>query len=125
MAGKKVAVDVKATPSKQKHHLDTLKSGSWQVVGQPIKQPTMKLKSETGKLLFMAVANFIYQGASFSGPSGPVPLPPIPAPPLQLKAKKTKLVEGGKNVLVKGDKNEDNFGNELAVSKVSGKLSTT
>ncbi len=122
MAGKLIAVEVEATPSKQKHPADTNQSGSWQLLGQPVKQPAMKLKSEKGAPLFMAMANFIYMGGSVPGP---VSLPPIPAPPLQLKAKKTKILEAGQPVLVEGDTIKDNFGNELAVSDVSGKLSTT
>jgi len=125
MAGKNVAVEVKATPSTENHPADINKSGKWELIFELKTQPTKTLKFEKGALLFMAKANFIYKGGSVPSASGSTPLLPILAPTVKLNAKKTKLVEGGQPVLVEGDKIKDNFGNELKVEKVSGKLATT
>ena len=119
--GKKVAVDVKATASSQKHPADLNQSGSWQVVGMPIKEPTLNLKTENGAAIHSATATFSYMGGSTGTP--PVPLLPIPSS-VQLQAQNTALTGSGKSVLVAGDTAQDAFGNKLEVSSTSSKVET-
>lgn len=124
--GNKVAVDVKATASSQKYPADLNQSGSWQVVGMPIKELTFNLKTENGAAIHSATATFSYIGGSTPGsPPGPprVPLPSIPSS-VQLKAQNTALTDSGKSVLVAGDTAQDNFGNKLEVSGTSSKVET-
>lgn len=120
--GKKVAVDVKATASSQKHPADLNQTGSWQVVGMPIKEPTLNLKTENGAAIHSATATFSYMGGSTPG-TPPVPLPPIPSS-VQLQAQNTALTDSGKSVLVAGDTAQDAFGNKLEVSDTSSKVET-
>jgi len=119
--GKKIATNVEAVPSSQKHPGDGNKTGSWQAAGAPIKSPAQKIKTENGPALFNAKANFIYNGGSNGAPA--VPLPPIPSM-VDLQAKPSKVVEAGKPVLLEGDQLDDAFGNKLKVSVVSAKMST-
>ncbi len=120
---KAVAGEVKATPSSQKHPADINQTGAWQLVGKEITVPYPKLKTEKGPVLQGASANFMYSGGSV--PAGPAsaPLPPIPSM-VKLDPKPTKLKTPQKPVLVEGDTLKDAFGNELAVSVVSAKMTT-
>lgn len=120
--GKKVAVDIEATASSQKHPADMNQTGSWQVMGVPIKEPTLNLKTENGAAIHSATTTFSYIGGSTPG-TPPVPLPPIPSS-VQLKAKNTALTDSGKSVLVAGDTAQDAFGNKLEVSDTSSKVET-
>lgn len=120
--GKKVAVDIKATASSQKNPADMNQTGSWQVMGVPIKEPTLNLKTEKGAAIHSATATFSYMGGSTPG-APPVPLPPIPSS-VQLKAQNTALTDSGKSVLVAGDTAQDTFGNKLEVSDTSSKVET-
>lgn len=118
----KVAADIKPTASSQKHPADVNKTGSWQVMGVPIKELTLNLKTEKGEAIHSATATFSYIGGSTPG-APPVPLPPIPSS-VQLKAKNTALTDSGKSVLVDGDAAQDAFGNKLEVSDTSSKVET-
>ncbi len=117
---KAIAVDIKGTPSTQKHPADVNQTGAWQLVGKEIKEPATKFKTEKGEAILSATANFMYSGGSV--PAGPAsaPLPAIPST-VKLDAKPSKLKATSKPVLLDGDKIKDPFGNELAVADVSAK----
>lgn len=121
MSTKQLATDLKSTPSNKKHDADGNKSGKWTAVGPPIKEPAAKTFTEKGPALFSGIAHFLYVGGTNGGP--PVPLPPVPSV-VELKAEKTLWLEKGKHYLHDGDEEEDDFGNKLEVSVISGKAYT-
>lgn len=115
-------MDIKATASSQKHPVDVNKTGSWQVIGMPIKEPALNIKTEKGAAIHSATATFFYVGGTTPG-TPPVPLPPIPSS-VQLQAQNTALTDCGRSVLVAGDTAQDTFGNKLEVSDASNKVET-
>lgn len=121
---KRIAIDIKAIESNQKHPADINQTGSWQLVGTLTLEKAEHLITENGSAIHSAIATFSYIRGSTPSPTGPVPLPPILAPPLQLKAQTTKLMSGGRSVLVEGDQAQDSFGNKLEVSQTSNRVKT-
>jgi len=123
---KAVASKTKAVQSSKKHDGDVDKSGSWIVtVPAMTTDPAVDLLSEKGDCIHQAMATFMYVGAGAQGVPVPIPAPAI----VTLEAgtdqcKPTLLKHSSKDVLVEGDKKEDNFGNVVEVDAVSAKLFT-
>ncbi len=117
--------DTQVETSTAKSQADANQTGSWRLVTSSVV--TGQKLSVRGKMVELsATAAWQYVGGTTgSPPSGPVPIAPIPDSAI-LEAGSSKLTDGGRGILVDGDKATGSVdsGNKITVSTSQEILST-